>query len=522
MVSNIDGIGGRFGLIRFSIKKAEIPGRPLVFAVKFIHKDYAFRNGRVTPKQLDMEITLHKHLGRHANIVEFYQAGDDATWRWIAMELAEGGDLFDKIESDVGVGEDIAHLYFRQLIDAVAFMHGKGVGHRDIKPENMLLSVEGELKIADFGLATLFSHNGQRKTSKTSCGSPPYTAPEVVKCNALTAKQGLGYYGDQVDIWSCGVVLFVLLVGNTPWDEPTDNSYEFHEYAKSTGRPADDELWHKLPDGVVWLLRGMMDIDSSKRFSLQDVQSHQWYNRSNPHLGEHGKAANPVALATEMFETMHIDFSQEPRASQRTATAIGPSQDAMDVDGDPELEVSDGLKTPQAELSFDFDTAPPSSRLPPHYLKSQPISSSFEDRFAEDPICSQFAPQPAVPLSRTQFAQRFNDILPSESMSRFLSTWSIETLLPHLMNALQELGIPVAPNPDESTNGFAGYSIKVRTKDSRKCLLTGEVILERFGGDGEPEGCQVCFIKTKGDNLQWRRLFKNVVLLCQDAVFKPE
>ena len=74
------------------------------------------------------------------------------------MELAEGGDLFDKIESDVGVGEDVAHLYFTQLISAMTYMHSKGVGHRDLKPENILLSAEGNLKIADFGLATLFEY----------------------------------------------------------------------------------------------------------------------------------------------------------------------------------------------------------------------------------------------------------------------------------------------------------------------------------------------------------------------------
>ena len=472
-----------------------------------------------------MEITLHRHLGQHAHIVEFYQAGDDATWRWIAMELAEGGDLFDKIESDVGVGEDIAHLYFRQLIDAVAFMHAKGVGHRDIKPENMLLSVEGDLKIADFGLATLFSHNGQRKTSKTSCGSPPYTAPEVVTCTTATSKQGLGYYGDQVDLWSCGVVLFVLLVGNTPWDEPVDSSYEFHAYATSAGRPPEDELWQKLSDPLVSLLRGLMSIDTAQRFSLDAVQTHPWFTRANPHLGKHGKAANPIALATEMFETMHIDFSQEPRASQRTVTTIGPSPDTMDIDGDQALGVSEDLKTPQAELTFDFDTAPPSSRAPNgHYLKSQPApTSSFEDRFADDPICSQFAPQPAVPLSRTQFARRFGDILPSHSLTRFLSVWSVQSLLPLLMDALRRLDIPVAQDSQASMNGVeAGYSIKVRMNDERRCLLSGDVVLERFGGHGEAEGCQVCFVKNKGDPVEWRRLFKKVAVLCQDAIWKPE
>ena len=95
------------------------------------------------------------------------------------MEFAEGGDLFDKIEPDVGVPEDIAHFYFTQLISGISFLHSKGVAHRDIKPENMLLDRDGNLKIADFGLASLFALKGQFKYSTTLCGSPPYVAPEV-------------------------------------------------------------------------------------------------------------------------------------------------------------------------------------------------------------------------------------------------------------------------------------------------------------------------------------------------------
>ena len=165
------------------------------------------------------------------------------------MELAEGGDLFDKVEADEGVGEDIAHFYFTQLIRAVSYMHSRGVAHRDIKPENILLSGEGDLKLADFGLAAMFSREGQTRLSTTVCGSPPYIAPEILQLNGRKARNGeqSGYQANLTDIWSCGIVLFVLLVGNTPWDEPTRQSYEFNEYIESHGRPQNDELWDRLP-----------------------------------------------------------------------------------------------------------------------------------------------------------------------------------------------------------------------------------------------------------------------------------
>ncbi|EDN08705.1 conserved hypothetical protein [Histoplasma mississippiense (nom. inval.)] len=168
------------------------------------------------------------------------------------MELAEGGDLFDKIEADEGVGEDVAHVYFCQLVNAVGYMHSKGVAHRDIKPENILLSANGNLKIADFGLATLYEYRGETKLSTTLCGSPPYIAPEVIKC-------------------SNRVVLFVLLVGNTPWDSPTDDSYEFVEYVKTNAKPSD-ELWERLPTAALSLLRGMMKVIQSYKSSYDHAR----------------------------------------------------------------------------------------------------------------------------------------------------------------------------------------------------------------------------------------------------------
>ena len=483
------------------------------------------RHGRVTQKQLDLEITLHKYLGQHSNIVEFYQSGDDQTWKWIAMELAEGGDLFDKIESDVGVGEDIAHCYFSQLISAIAYMHAKGVGHRDLKPENMLLSSNGNLKVADFGLATLFAYNGKRKVSNMSCGSPPYTAPEVLACGGPGGNSAPGYYGDLVDIWSCGVVLFVLLVGNTPWDEPVDRSYEFSEYVRTSGRP-DDELWHKLPNEAVSLLRGMMKVDYTTRFSLDDVRRHPWFRRPNPHLSQDGTLANPVKLATEMFESMHIDFTQDPLASQRASEPSIDGGDAMDIDPmTQERLAATQPETPVAEIQFDWETNPQLVAVAasqPSDSNQMAIPSSLDEQLSEDLALSQFAPTPAVPLSKTQFARRFGDILPSHSLTRFVSLWNMQALLPALASALHRLGVPVAPLPAAALEGKEEAAwIKVKTLDDRRCPLAGDLVVESVQGE-HGNVCQVCFVKRKGDPLQWRRFFKRVVLLCEDAVWRPE
>lgn len=444
------------------------------------------------------------------------------------MELAEGGDLFDKIESDIGIGEDVAHFYFTQLISAVSYMHSKGVGHRDIKPENILLSAEGNLKIADFGLATLFVYNGVKKLCKTSCGSPPYTAPEVVTCDTRLAKQfGKGYSGDLVDIWSCGVVLFVLLVGNTPWDEPLDRSFEFNEYVTTNGHP-DDELWNNLPADTLSLLRGMMRVEPSERFSLSDVRRHPWFTRTNQYLTPDGKLENPLALATQMFESMKIDFSQDPMASQRSQRSV----DLMDIDSQDwnNKFASTQPETPTNDIMFDWER-PPRIIANDRISASQPIANNevvvgnklaWNDRLAEEPSLSQFSATPSVPLSRTQTAKKFQDIVPSHSLTRFFSPWSLDALQASISEAVNRLGIPTPILPQSTHRSIDMTTwIKIRATDSRNCPMSGDVVIEKLGGiDGYL--LEVNFVKAKGDPVEWRRFFKKVVILCKDAVYKPD
>lgn len=441
------------------------------------------------------------------------------------MELAEGGDLFDKIESDVGVGEDIAHLYFTQLISAVNYMHSKGIGHRDIKPENILLSAEGDLKIADFGLATMFEYKGIKKLCKTSCGSPPYTAPEVVTCDTRIAKKvDHGYYGDLVDIWSCGVVLFVLLVGNTPWDEPVERSYEFDQYVKTDGRP-DDALWHDLPAETLSLLRGIMRVKPSERFSLTEICQHPWFTRENKYL-TNGKLENPIALATDMFESMKIDFSQDPMASQIQRSQR--SVDAMDIDSqEPDTRLAS--TQPEAlsnDIMFDWER-PQRSEASNGTLTRQPLSglriseSNWEERLAEEPSFSQFLATPQVPLSKTQYARQFRDIVPSHSLTRFFSLWPLAQLHSAVLEALHRLEVLVLASPLFSAATSGSVWIKIRTQDTRNCPITGHIVMETMAGMDE-DLLEVSFVKASGDPLEWRRLFKKVVVLCKNAVHKPD
>ncbi|KAI1103626.1 Pkinase-domain-containing protein [Jackrogersella minutella] len=514
-----------------SIKKAiPLDADTPVFAVKLIHKGYAIKHGRISAKQIATEVSLHSHVGQHPNVIEWFATDEDHVWRWIAMEFAEGGDLFDKIEADVGVTEDIAQVYFYQLISGVSFIHSKGVAHRDLKPENILMSANGNLKLADFGMATMFEYKGQRKQSATMCGSPPYVAPEVLACGRVANKPNevIKYSPELVDIWSSGVILFVLLVGNTPWDEPTKSSWEFQEYKKTNGR-SSDSLWERIPAEALSLLRGMMNIEPKKRFSFAQIRQHPWYTRHNRFLAADGQILDPVNLATKMLENLHIDFNQQPSSSQRQSQA----SDAMDVDSGYSSKISSTQpEAPINDIQFDWErptlrtlaisSTQPMSRADATLPPSTTQSTNFFDALAEEPSMSQFSQTPGVPLTLTQRAQRFKDIVPAHSFTRFFSHMPPRLLVQMLCDALHNLNVPLPAAPPYIGQGDHVTTIKVRTVDDRKQGLHGEILIDKYFLPESQELLEVRFVKLKGDPLEWRRFFKKIVLLCKDGVYKPD
>lgn len=504
-----------------SIKKAIPLEEPTpVFAVKLIHKEYAVKRGRISERQIKMEVSLHSFVGQHPNVIEWFASGEDPVWQWIAMEYAAGGDLFDKIEADVGVPQDVAQLYFLQLVAGVSFVHSKGVSHRDLKPENILMSEAGDLKIADFGLACMFAHKDRRKTSTTLCGSPPYIAPEILSCRRdpdapADAPPPPRYDPEAADIWSCGVILFVLLVGNTPWDEPSPSSWEFQEYRRTGGR-SSDPLWSRVPSEALSLLRGMMNVDADSRFSFQRVRQHPWYTRPNAHLAPGGGVADPLQLATRMLENLRIDLSQTPAPrSQNEAPSRLPATQ-------PEVPIDDS--------SWDFErpalrigaragpSTQPTSGTGPHPL---PLPTGLDSLSAE-PSMSQFSQTRGIPLSLTQQARRFRDIVPAESLTRFFSHLTPALLVQTLSDALHQLNVPLPPVRADPGAGDHVATIRLRAEDGRRQAMHGEIHVDRQRFGDDVELLDVRFIKIKGDPIEWRRFFKNVVLLCKDGVYVPE
>ncbi|XP_031739944.1 CBL-interacting serine/threonine-protein kinase 3 isoform X3 [Cucumis sativus] len=150
-------------------------------------------------------------LIQHPHVVQLFEVMGSKTKIFIVLEFVTGGELFDKIVNHGRMSENEARRYFQQLINAVDYCHSRGVYHRDLKPENLLLDAYGNLKVSDFGLSALSQQVKDDGLLHTTCGTPNYVAPEVLNDR--------GYDGATADLWSCGVILFVLLAGYLPFDD---------------------------------------------------------------------------------------------------------------------------------------------------------------------------------------------------------------------------------------------------------------------------------------------------------------
>ncbi|PON75488.1 Calcium/calmodulin-dependent/calcium-dependent protein kinase [Parasponia andersonii] len=196
---------GSFGKVKFA-KNVETGD---FVAIKILDRDQVLRHKMV--EQIKREISTMK-LIKHPNVLQLFEVMASKTKIYIVLEFVDGGELFDKIAKHGRLKEDEARSYFQQLINAVDYCHSRGVFHRDLKPENLLLDSYGLLKVSDFGLSAISQQVRGDGLLHTACGTPNYVAPEV-----LTSK---GYDGTSSDVWSCGVILFVLMAGYLPFDEP--------------------------------------------------------------------------------------------------------------------------------------------------------------------------------------------------------------------------------------------------------------------------------------------------------------
>lgn len=230
-------------------------------AIKVIDKEKILKVGLIN--QIKREIAVMK-LVKHPNVLQLHEVMASKTKIYFVIEYAKGDELFKKVAKG-RLKEDVARKYFQQLISAVDFCHSRGVYHRDLKPENLLLDEDGDLKVSDFGLSAFVESNCQDGLLHTTCGTPAYVAPEVISRK--------GYDGAKADIWSCGVILYVLLAGYLP----------FHDanllllYKKASKAEYRFPAWFS-PEARK-LVSKMLDPNPNTRISTSKIMETPWFRK---------------------------------------------------------------------------------------------------------------------------------------------------------------------------------------------------------------------------------------------------
>ncbi|KAG4925357.1 hypothetical protein JHK87_050897 [Glycine soja] len=269
-------------------------------AIKVIDKERILKVGMID--QIKREISVMR-LIRHPHVVELYEVMASKTKIYFVMEHAKGGELFNKVVKG-RLKVDVARKYFQQLISAVDYCHSRGVCHRDLKPENLLLDENEDLKVSDFGLSALAESKCQDGLLHTTCGTPAYASPEVINRK--------GYDGMKADIWSCGVILYVLLAGHLPFHD--SNLMEMY---RKIGR-GEFKFPKWLAPDVRRLLSRILDPNPKARISMAKIMESSWFKKG---------LEKPAITVTENEELVPLDADGIFEVSENGGPIAKPKQE---------------------------------------------------------------------------------------------------------------------------------------------------------------------------------------------------
>jgi len=224
---------------------------------------------KLTPEDddaLKIEVAVLGEVN-HPSIIKLHGFFEDPVDYYIVTELMQGGELFDRIVAKDFYSEAAAQVVVRTLAECLKYLHNRDIVHRDLKPENILLkdkTDDAAIKIADFGFARYV-----KEGCKTACGTPGYVAPEII-----TGK----IYGKGVDVWSLGIIIYILLCGYPPFYHK--NQAQLFRLIREAKFEFDSPYWDNISDTAKNLVKGCLTVDIDKRLTIDKVLSHPWVSGS--------------------------------------------------------------------------------------------------------------------------------------------------------------------------------------------------------------------------------------------------
>ncbi|KAL5108446.1 Phosphorylase b kinase gamma catalytic chain skeletal muscle/heart isoform [Taenia crassiceps] len=242
------------------------------FAVKILDLNSGVESNDVLRAECMREVSILRNVTGHPNIIKLQDVFEEDAYVFLVFELCKGGELFDYLTKMITLSEKRTRMIMRQMLDAVNFIHSKGVVHRDLKPENILMDAEMNIKISDFGLAVYATDVDELHETR---GTPGYLAPEVLRCGYY---DGQAPYGQPVDVWACGVIMYTLLVGFPPfWNRKEYLMLRQIMQGKYSFRSPE---WDEISDTAKDLIRSMLIVDSAARIKPADALTHEFFQQT--------------------------------------------------------------------------------------------------------------------------------------------------------------------------------------------------------------------------------------------------
>eukprot|EP00172_Hildenbrandia_rubra_P002557 Plantae.Rhodophyta-Hildenbrandia_rubra.ctg34710.p1 GENE.Plantae.Rhodophyta-Hildenbrandia_rubra.ctg34710~~Plantae.Rhodophyta-Hildenbrandia_rubra.ctg34710.p1 ORF type:complete len:451 (-),score=77.86 Plantae.Rhodophyta-Hildenbrandia_rubra.ctg34710:1698-3050(-) len=312
---------GVFGKVKLAVNEQN----GVEYAMKILNKSDIRANE--LGSNVRTEIAIMKALN-HVNVNGLCEVMSSNTKLYIVMDLVRGSELYSIVKEKGMLEEKIARSYFTQLVDGVGYCHSRGVCHRDLKPENLLVNQQGVLKITDFGVSAMIgAPSVEAQLLYTACGTPQYCAPEIL------SRSEEGYSGFKVDAWSCGIILYVLLVGMPPFDD--DNMSGLYKAIKSCN--VDYPLW--VSDDAKDLLQHILVPDPDKRFSIDDIKQHYWFKGISRQQAISMSSVSTASSKSNSSSDHSIgevgkvpEFPREPKILQEEHQVLSRSKASVNLD----------------------------------------------------------------------------------------------------------------------------------------------------------------------------------------------